>query len=56
MLRIQKVFMSVVVMSILAAGAAWGQVISGQAAPDFTLTDSNGQKHSLSDYKGKFVV
>ena len=29
---------------------------ANQAAPNFTLTDSNGQKHSLSDYKGKFVV
>jgi hypothetical protein len=31
-------------------------VASNQAAPDFTLTDTNGQKHSLADYKGKFVV
>lgn len=28
----------------------------GQAAPDFTATDSNGQTHHLSDYRGKFVV
>ena len=28
----------------------------GSAAPDFSLTDSNGQKHSLGDYKGKWVV
>ena len=32
------------------------QVVSDQAAPNFTLTDTNGQKHSLADYKGKFVV
>lgn len=25
-------------------------------APDFTLTDHKGQKHSLADYKGKIVV
>ncbi|MDC7225075.1 MAG: thioredoxin-dependent thiol peroxidase [Spirochaetales bacterium] len=24
----------------------------GQEAPDFTLTDQNGKKHSLSDYRG----
>lgn len=28
----------------------------GQAAPDFTLTDIHGQKHSLADFKGKTVV
>lgn len=28
----------------------------GKAAPDFTLTDINGKKHSLSDFKGKTVV
>ncbi len=28
----------------------------GEKAPDFTLPDADGRKHSLSDYKGKFVV
>lgn len=28
----------------------------GSAAPDFKLTDTNGKEHSLSDFKGKFVV
>jgi peroxiredoxin len=28
----------------------------GEPAPDFTGTDSHGQAHRLSDYKGKFVV
>ena len=28
----------------------------GKAAPDFTLTDINGNKHSLSEFKGKTVV
>ncbi len=28
----------------------------GDAAPDFTVADSNGKMHKLSDYKGKFVV
>jgi hypothetical protein len=28
----------------------------GKAAPDFTLTDINGQKRSLSEFKGKTVV
>ncbi|HBS04361.1 MAG TPA: thioredoxin family protein [Leptospiraceae bacterium] len=29
---------------------------AGNAAPDFTLVDSRGTEHKLSDYKGKFVV
>lgn len=28
----------------------------GKTAPDFTLTDASGQKHSLADFKGKYVV
>ena len=28
----------------------------GQPAPDFSLIDSNGNAHALSDYKGKIVV
>ena len=34
---------------VLAASA-------GQAAPDFTVTDSTGKAVRLADYKGKFVV
>ena len=30
--------------------------VVGQPAPAFTLTDSNGQSHSLADFKGKTVV
>ena len=28
----------------------------GEKAPGFTLTDSEGEKHSLSDFEGKYVV
>ena len=27
-----------------------------EPAPNFKLVDSNGKEHSLSDYKGKYVV
>jgi len=38
------------------AAPALAKVAVGEAAPDFTLTDSNGKSHSLSQYKGKVVV
>jgi hypothetical protein len=50
---------------LLLAGAAFLAALNigraataevGQVAPDFTLTDINGNKHSLSDFKGKTVV
>lgn len=28
----------------------------GEAAPEWTLTDTNGKSHSLSDFRGKYVV
>lgn len=31
-------------------------VQTGSSAPDFTLTDTTGTEHSLSDFSGKFVV
>ena len=56
MLRIKQVVTSVVALLILLSGMTLAQVVSNQAAPEFTLTDTNSQKHSLSEYKGKFVV
>ncbi len=40
----------------LFAGAASAAPAVGQAAPNFTLTDINGQQHTLAQYKGKIVV
>jgi hypothetical protein len=31
-------------------------IVSGTTAPDFKGTDSNGVQHSLSEYRGKYVV
>jgi peroxiredoxin len=38
------------------APGALAAVAAGQAAPNFTLTDIGGKPHSLSDFKGKYVV
>lgn len=40
----------------LALSPAYAEVKNGEPAPDFTLTDSNGKSHKLSDFKGKLVV
>jgi peroxiredoxin len=42
------------VLFILISSALAARV--GEAAPDFTATDSNGKSHHLADYRGKFVV
>lgn len=49
---------SVVVAFFLALvpGVANAEPAIGAAAPDFTLVDSNGVEHSLSDYQGQRVV
>ena len=41
----------VTVLSIVALAAR-----VGEPAPNFTATDSNGKAHTLSSYRGKFVV
>ena len=51
-----KLFLTVI--SALVGGTIYAADVPpvGSAAPDFSLTDSNGQAHSLSQYKGKYVV
>jgi hypothetical protein len=46
--------MAAATVALFASAQAAPQV--GQAAPDFTLTDINGNKHSLTEFKGKTVV
>ncbi|MBU3665240.1 MAG: thioredoxin family protein [Chthoniobacterales bacterium] len=40
----------------LFAAACHAAPAPGEQAPDFTLTDSDGKSHKLSDFKGKVVV
>lgn len=48
------------VLGLLASSAILAVSLHGasinETAPDFTLTDSNGNEHSLSDFRGQFVV
>jgi peroxiredoxin len=44
-------------IAVFAASALVGRALPpGSAAPEFKGVDSNGVQHSLSDYRGKFVV
>ena len=51
-----KLRFTVLLLALVAAGPALGRAAIGEAAPDFTLTDSNGKSESLAQFKGKTVV
>lgn len=51
----KKFISSAIMASSLAVSSALAVQV-GEMAPDFTGVDSNGKKHTLSDYKGKIVV
>jgi AhpC/TSA family len=42
-------------LALVLAGLCHAQNV-GEAAPQFKATDSNGQLHQLSEYRGRFVV
>lgn len=51
-----SVFLGLGLFALLTVAAFCGQAEVGKAAPDFTLPDSLGKNHTLSDYTGKIVV
>ncbi len=53
-LRLLPLAVACSTLFLMATRATAAEV--GQPAPDFTLTDLNGQTHRLSDYRGKTVV
>lgn len=42
--------------ALVLASAAFAAAEIGKPAPEFSLTDSQGKSHKLSDFKGKVVV
>src|SRR5229473_8580577 len=54
MAKLRHLILQLSVLFLLVTFAMAARV--GEAAPDFTATDSNGKTHHLADYKGKYVV
>ncbi len=50
-----KNLLSVIIFTVLSL-PCFASVNTGEAAPDFTLTDTYGKTHSLAEFKGKTVV
>jgi len=51
----KRILLSSLAVATVLAGLSYGQKV-GELAPDFKATDSNGQMHQLSEYRGKYVV
>jgi peroxiredoxin len=51
-----KILLTIVTSLIVTAVFASDPPPVGSAAPDFSLTDAKGKTHSLTEYKGKYVV
>ncbi len=48
--------MAIATLCVAAASTAFATAEVGKAAPGFTLPDQHGNQHSLSDFKGKYVI
>src|SRR5438105_10555118 len=51
-----KLTLAIITSLVTTALYAFDPPPVGSAAPDFSLTDTKGAAHSLSQYKGKYVV
>jgi len=51
-----KIILTILTSLIATAAFALDAPPVGSAAPDFSLADAKGKTHSLSQYKGKYVV
>ena len=55
MLRLSRAALLVSLAVLAAPAASWGAGLEGEDAADFTLTDTDGVVHTLSDYHGTVV-
>lgn len=55
-MKLKSVFLSLLFAALIFPVFAQAAVENDKPAPDFSLTDINGNTRSLSEFKGKFVV
>lgn len=55
-MRLSKFLVITVIALMLGACAKSSAIEIGETAPDFTLTDLNGNKVSLSQFSGKVII
>jgi len=51
-----QTYRALLVLTAAVAMQAAAEAVPGRDAPDFKVTDTAGKTHSLSDFKGKYVV
>ena len=52
-------FVALIIIALITLGATApvaAKALTGTPAPEFALTDTQGQSHSLSDFKGSYVI
>ncbi len=54
--KLKRIVVASMVVGAFHAGVATAAVETGAAAPDFTLTDVQGNKHTLHDHLGSIIV
>jgi len=55
-MNLKAAFLPVLILSLIFSMPVFAAVENNQPAPDFSLTDVDGNTHSLSEFEGKFVV